>query len=160
MIVKLIGGALLVLSGVIGAEALNTRAAIALERVDGWIALLRYARRMVECYALPEAVMLSRADGAMLAACGYRRDTPPKSFRAMLSASAEGDLSENARAVLQSFVSSFGQGYRDEQMRICDDTVLALNAEREALASALPARRQKNTTFAVAGAIGLAIILL
>lgn len=160
MTLKLLGGILLVLSGVIGAEMLNTRAAVALDRVDGWISFLRYARRMVECYALPEESILSRAEGAMLTACGYHGEVPPRDFRAMIAACPDGDFTESARAALCRFVSAYGQGYRDEQMRICDDTLLALGEERELLSSALPARRQKNTTFAVAGAIGLAILLL
>ena len=161
MTLKLIGGILLVLSGVIGAEVLNARAAVALDRVDGWISFLRYARRMVECYALPEEAILSRAEGTMLTACGYSGDMPPRDFRTMIAACADGgDLTESARAALCRFVSAYGQGYRDEQMRICDDTLLALGEERELLSSALPAQRQKNTTFAVAGAIGLAILLL
>lgn len=160
MIVKLIGGAMLVAASVVGAEALNARGRRGLEFVDGWIALIRYTRRMVECYALPEADILARAAREALTACGYKREVPPADFRTVLVGACAEEIGEQVICSVRHFVAAYGEGYREEQVKICDECLQALQEERERLSDLSLTARKRNTTIAVSAAMGIGILLL
>ena len=160
MIVKLIGGVMLIAAGVVGAEALNACGRRGLERVDGWIALIRYTRRMVECYALPESVILARASREVLTACGYDLEDPPENFRAVLACVCAEKIGEQVISSVRQFVEAYGQGYREEQMKICDECLLVLQEEQERLSELSLTARKRNTTIAVSAAMGIGILLL
>ena len=155
---RIAGALILALSGVLGARWMNQSMAEALSQVEGWLALLRYVRMQVDCFALPMPVILARADPELLRRCGYREGSPPQSFGALLASCEirDGTCAELVRG----FSEEFGKSYREEQSRGCEYYEVLLDERREALLSQLPARKKVNATLWVSGALAIVILLI
>ena len=125
--------------------------------LDGWIAWIRYVRARVECYAMPVSEILRRADRALLRRCGYRKETPCDSMAAFFSACERWD--KEGEAVIAEFAGSFGDAYREEQLRACDYYLACLQRRREVLVGDLPRKKKLNATLCVCGTLGALILL-
>jgi hypothetical protein len=137
---------------------MNRSAAECLSQVEGWLALLRYTRMQVECFALPMSVILRRVDVGILRRCGYGGASPPESFEELWAECAirDGVCAEWMR----DFSREFGKSYREEQGRGCEYYETLLEQRRDALISELPAKKKIHSALWVSGALAVVILLI
>ena len=155
---KIAGALMLAVSGIGGAWWLNQSANATLGQIECWLALLRYVRMQVDCFALPASEILARCDRALLRGCGYGASEPPRDFGEMLGRCAIRD-GESA-ALLHSFAEEFGKSYREEQSRGCDYYFSLLDGRREALSSRMPTQRRIRSALCISGALAMVILLI
>lgn len=155
---KLAGALVLSISGVLCAAWLNRKAERRIGELAGWISLLRFCKRQVDCFSLPMGEILARCDREILSACGFVGDLAPKSFEDLLAASAMQD--GETESIVRGFCEEFGKGYREEQTRGCDYYLGLLEARREQLLGRLPAQKKMNATLSVCAALAIVLLLL
>ena len=155
---RLLGGVLLMGSGVGGAAFLCRRAAAQLSQVEGLLALIRTIRLQVECFAMPLSAILARCDERLLRQCGYHGSLPPADFSVLLEGCRIADPA--AAEILCSFGAEFGRGYREEQAKSCEYTLSLLEERRQALSERLPVQKKLYSTLCVSGAMALMILFL
>lgn len=120
--------------------------------------LLEFLRLQVECFALPVGEILSRVDRELLFGCGWRREEPPRSLSELFGAASS--LDKESRRILGELALSFGKGYREEQVRLCDGAERQLRAHTERLRQSLEGKKRVNLTLCVAGATAFVILLM
>ena len=155
---RIVGALLLALSGGWGAYLMNQRITLTLRQTEAWLALLRYVKTQVDCFALPGTRILKGVDPALLRACGYEAESPPDSFLALLGGCGIRD--RESERILSAFAREFGRSYREEQTKGCAYYCELLAARRDALAEGLPARKKVNSTLWISGALAMVILLI
>ncbi|MBR2908475.1 MAG: hypothetical protein IKC26_10815 [Clostridia bacterium] len=160
LIYKLLGALLLAGVGVYGSVTLNRHAKRQIERLDGWIALLRLTKNQIDCYALPTAEILLRCEGSLLERLGWEELAPPSDFASLRKAVRGMGLTEEGERIAENFCEEIGKGYRGEQLRTCDYGIGLFCAERDRLLAELPRRRQRNITLCMAASLGTVVVLL
>ena len=155
---KLVGAVLLALSGVAGAVWMNRRSSMGLRQADGFLALLRYVRNQVECFALPVSEILRRCDPRVLSECGYASESVPRRMEELVEACRVED--RETVAYMARFSAEFGRCYRDEQVQSCEYYCSLLLSRRNALAGELPGKKKLHSTLCVSGALAMVILLI
>lgn len=153
---RIAGAVMLVFSGFAGAYFMNASAARTLSQTESLINLLRFVRIQIECFALPASEIIARCDRGLLSECGLTEGYLPQSFEEMFERCALKD-SETAE-ILQSFASSFGKGYREEQLKECDYYLALLCDRRQKLSDELPRKKKLNSTLCVSWALAVVIL--
>lgn len=157
-IYRIIGAAMLAVSGIAGAYLLNASAKRGLEQTEALIAWLRFMRSEIECFAMPLPRALERCPRELYARCGYHLQTPPSGVAEFISACELADA-ETGRQ-LERFAEDIGKGYRDEQLTLCDYYLELLEARRQELCGQLPTRKKLNGALCLSGALALVILLI
>ncbi len=153
---KLLGSALMLLSG--GALAVglvrreHRRAAV----LSAWVELIFYIRDQIDCYLTPMDEILASADPSLLHACMCQ--TRPQSLNEVLECSVLYLDPDSARQI-NAFVHEVGGAFRDEQVKRCDRYLAVLRQLREGCAAELPRKIRLCTTLCVCGAVGVLILL-
>lgn len=155
---RLVGGLLLMGSGVGSTLWLCGRAATALRQVEGLIALLRQIRLQVTCFSMPASAILARSDPSLLRQCGYGGEGPPGDFAELVRESRI--LDPSAEEIFLDFGTDFGLGYREEQGMRCEYSIERLEERRRELAAQLPSRKKLYSTLCMSGALALMILFL
>lgn len=137
---------------------LNSAASGVLRQVDSFIALLRYIKVQIDCYALPIGDIFARCDTHLLNDCGFRESVPPENLVVFLQGCDIRD--RETEEILTGFSEAFGRCYRDEQVRECDYYISLLCDRREKLANELPKRKKLNSTLCISGALAIVILLI
>ena len=154
--VKLIGCALVLLSGGGYAVSASRYEKKKLSVLDGWMDLIFFIRSQIDCYLTPLSEILQNADPSLLRACmgnGNSEDLPT------LQQASGTYLGEEARRLLNSFVREIGSSYREEQVKRCDYYLAALRDIREKQREELPARLRVCTAISLCASFGIAILL-
>ncbi len=173
MILKLLGGVILLLAGGYVSLAVGRFERRRLRVLDGYIALIYYIKGQIDCYALPVRDILARADPALIAAClgldvplGEQGSAPLADALARETAPLPALLRESrlylepeTERLLHTFSGELGRTHRTEQVARCDHYITALGEERRRLAEALPARLRVTGTLLLTTALGAAILL-
>ena len=155
---KIIGSGILLLSGVLGASALNGSLTKIKNQTDALTELVRYVRWQIECFSMPLSNIFAHAERDLLLRCGYMLDLPAIDFKSFLEELKIYDsAAENA---LGELAASFGNCYREEQLRACERCIEVLELRRTELAIEIPKRKKINTTLFISGALGVAIVLI
>ena len=151
---KLLGALLII--GVGGATALlcRKREKRRLCLLEGWIDLIRHVRGQIDCYLLP----LDEIFSAVRLDTKEDMPTGEQCLRAILR-QGQGDLDSESLRLLRGFVDRIGRGYREDQVRLCDEILTALCDLRDRRAAQLPARLRVSTALCLCGAIGGALLL-
>lgn len=157
---KLIGAILLTAAGGYGAWLIGKRDSMRIDRVEAWIALLRLTKNRIDCFSLPVPEILARCEANLLRRLGWSEKTPPADFRALVDSDASEGLTMEGRRIAHGFSEEIGKGYRQEQLRACDDSIGLFSAERDRLLSQLPKKRKRDITLCMAAALGTVILLL
>ncbi len=155
---KLLGAAMLAVSGALGAGMMNRLAALSLQQTEAWLSLIRLTRSQVECFDLSAKQILIRCEGALLRQCGYEKKHPPESFEELVSFCEIKD--GRTRQIAEEFAKSFGKGYREEQLRRCTYSADLLHDRAETIRLRLPSQKKLNTTLCLSGALAMVILLL
>lgn len=154
--VKLVGCALVLLSGGGYAISASRYEKKKLSVLDGWMDLIFFIRSQIDCYLTPLSEILKNADQALLRACmGNSND---EDLPSLLQASSS-YLGEEANRLLDSFVRELGGNYREEQVKRCDYYLAALRDIREKKREELPARLRVCTAISLCASFGIAILL-
>lgn len=124
--------------------------------LDAWIELLLTVRREIDCYLRPIDEILQGCPTELLRAC--TAGGAVGSLDALLRGGAPYLESETYR-LLERFSKDIGSSYREEELRLCDFSIQALQGRRELLAAEHPARVKLGITLSISAALG-AIILL
>ena len=155
---KIIGLGMLSLSGVIGASVFNKALTETKDQVDALSELVRYVRWQIECFSMPISSILARAERDLLFRCGYKKEIPAKDFKGFLE---DIKISDSAtESALTELSQSFGNCYKEEQLRACERCFAAIEERRAELSDEIPKRKKINTTLFISGALGVAIILI
>lgn len=162
LLFKWLGAGMILLMGGYAALAMNRMERRRLDVLDGYISLLRYVKGQINCYAKPVPEILSGADPDLLRVCmgewRGRQLVGGESFLCLIDA-ARLYMEPETERLLRNFSAELGQTFRTEQVTRCDDYILALNAEREKLATAAPMRVRVNSVLSLCAAMGIVILL-
>jgi hypothetical protein len=136
-----------------------------LEVLDGYISLIYYIKGQIDCYAMPVADILARADPSLIGAClGLGRWSAaegggtPCALPAILQESRP-YLAPECERLLTTFTGELGSALRAEQVARCDYYIDALTRERQKLADTLPARLRTAATLCLCCTIAAAVLL-
>ena len=157
-IFRLIGAFAIASCGIGGAYLLNSNAKIALWQAQGFIDFLRFLRSEVECFSMPLPAILSRCPPEILSSCSYRAERSPQTLEDFFERSNIKE--EQLRACLDRFAGSFGRGYRDEQLALCDTYIGEIERIRKKLADQLPARIKVNGVLCVCSSMAVVVLLI
>ena len=149
---KLFGGLLMALTGVILALSIYRFEQKKLRVIDSFISLIFHIKGQIDCYSLPLCDIMR----ALPADLELPRET--EDFGQMLTHSRI-YLDRESYRLLQRFFLEFGSLYRDEQLRRCDYYIEALGEQRRILFDDLPARAKIGGALCICSVIGLLIIL-
>ena len=157
-VLKILGVGAIALSGLMGAYFLNSDARERVRRIDALIALVRYFKTEIECFALPIPKILERCPRELLLRCGYCRGDTPSDMSELL----EGTVFSDGRAQesIESLCLGLGRGYREEQLALCGSCIQTLEERRQQLSSSLAARIKMNSALCLGGALAAVILFL
>ena len=167
MICKIVGCVILLMAGGYVSVSLTRFERCRLRVLDGYIALIRYIKGQIDCYAMPVTDILARADPAVIAAClGLEFDTPIPTF----SPAGEHPLPDMVRQsrlylepeserLLRDFTGELGTAYRAQQVARCEHYLEALTEERRKLNDSLPVRLRVGSVLCLCCALGAAVLL-
>ena len=156
MLIKLIGGAILVLSGGGTAIFLCRYHRRRLETLDALIALLFYIKGQVDCFARPLGEILTSLPKETLGACGLTR--PPSSLQEIVE-ECRIYLDRESLRLLSGFASEFGTNFRQEQVKRCAHYISLLGEEREKCAGRVTASCRTGSTVCLCLSLCLLILL-
>ena len=167
MIYKLLGTLILLGAGGYVSLAVNRFERRRLSVLDGYISLIQYIKGQIDCYAMPLADILARADPALIAACLGLDVLPlpdPADWEGVtplpaLIRESRLYLEPESERLLTTFTGELGAVYRAEQVARCDYYLEALNHQRGRLAEALPSRLRVGSTICMCCAAAAAILL-
>ncbi len=153
---KLLGAALIMLSGSATSSLLIKQDQKKLDFADACLSLLRFFRLQIDYYCVPVSEIFSRCDPSLLSACGCTKT--PESFDDFLeTADFNCDSIEN---ILRSFSNELGTSYREEQLKSCDYHINLLTDERNKLASESEKRKKLSRVLCLSASAALALLLL
>lgn len=155
---KLIGAALIALSGGLTAYSLNKKASDAFLRAEALCRLLEYVKNEIACFSLPISQILSKADIELLAQCGYVGKNAPQGLMQLCESIRWSD--RETKMLMERFCSEFGRCYKDEQVQRCAYFLSALERRKQTLEGELPSRKKLNSTLCVSGSLALLIFFL
>ncbi len=162
MLYKWIGAGILLLMGGYASVTMNRLEQKRLDVLDSYIALLRYIKGQINCYAMPVSDILETADPLLLSACfgdaQHGEAVGSVSLSTMIHA-AHLYLEPESERLLRNFSAELGHTYRAEQVTRCEDYIAALGEERRRLADATPMRLRLNSMLSFCAAFGMAILL-
>ena len=153
--IKLMGGLMLALTGVVLAISIYRFEQKKLKVIDAFITLLFHIKGQIDCFCLPLCDIVENMPAGIEILRG-RRVTAD--FESMLEDNKI-YLDEESYRLLECFYLEFGSMYREEQLRRCDYYIEALGEQRKLLFADLPARAKIGGALCVCSAIGLLIIL-
>lgn len=153
MPLKWLGGGLLLCLAVAYCVAEAARWQTVKSKLDAYVALLVYTKTQISCFGTPLADILSKAPPEPLRSLGGE---PCGDFAALCRKG--GELPCESGRLLGALADEIGTIWRQEQLERLGYYIGALEKERAALCSSLPARLRLHGTLSVCGA--LAVILL
>ncbi len=160
MLLKLAGGACLLLSCLGGCAELWRRDRLRLCRIDGYLHLLAFIRGEVDGYLTPQARIFEKCPPQILIDCGHRAAAPPRGLGELIGeGECRGELDGECLRALRELAASFGRSWRGEEVCLCDRTIAALTARRAALVSELPARRRASISAVLCAAAAIIVFI-
>ena len=157
-IYRILGAALIALSGAQTVILLNESAIKAVRSTEAAVLLLRELRSDIECFMLPVSRALERCSQELYHKLGYASESPPRTFSELVE---RGNISDTeTKRILSRLGDSLGLGYRDEQLSLCDGAIAQLEERRRQLSDQLPAKRRLNASLCMSGALAAVILLL
>ena len=152
------GAVILAFCGLEGAKRLNRNMDGEIAYTEAFIALLRYVRGQIDCYALPIGDIFSRCDRELLSTCGWQGELAPRSFDELMPHCFVSD--GEAKSAIVEFVADFGKNYREEQLKRCDGCISCLERARDRLVHKARERKRLNFTICLCSSLALIILLV
>lgn len=117
---KWIGLILLLLVGVGIGRFCATFARHRYAKSCAFLTLVKHIRTQISCFQRPIPEILANLDGELCSTCGY--SAKHTTFLTMLE-ECEPFLPDEIYNILSGFGKVLGEGYREEQLRCCDDCI-------------------------------------
>ncbi len=156
MLLKGLGGALLIGLSVAYCASCAVRWQTAKRKLCAFVALLSFTRGHISCFGTPLSDILGKAPPALLADILGTHARRPADF-ATLCRCTDG-LPDEARRLLHALSDEIGTIWRQEQLERLSYYIGALEKEKAAFCSSLPSKLRLHGTLSLCGA--LAVILL
>lgn len=153
MLLKWLGGGMLLCLAVVYCMAEAARWQAVKNKLDAYVALLIHTKTQIACFGTPLADILDKAPSDLLQQLG---DTACGDFAALCRRG--GELPGESGRLLGALADEIGTIWRQEQLERLNYYIGALDKEKAALGSSLPARLRLHGTLSVCGA--LMVILL
>lgn len=155
---RIMGAAVLLLSGMLLAAHLNAalvRQKHQVRAIEEW---LRFVRGQIDCFSMPISDIFLQSGAQTLSECGYYSDVMPRDLDEFLRSAEiyDGDIKE----ALTDLGAGFGGCYREEQLKACDRCIEAVSKKREELSNEMPKRKKLNTTLCISASLAVAILLV
>lgn len=150
---RIIGGCALLISCALTSSYIISVEKNKIEQIEAIIALIKRIRDRIDCYAMPVEKILNSA-GDILLSLGIEKNITD--FTQLLS-ECEIVCGEDCKKILNTFADTLGKGYREQQVKLCDTTISALEDIKRKLVSAYPSK--KKTTIALCFAFGGALLI-
>ena len=156
MIIKIIGGASIVICSIFFAISHRRFEERRLRTLDGLIALITYIKGQVDCFALPIKEILSRLPAEIFYDCNC-----PEGADSIDEIVAECRiyLEEESLRLVEAFASEFGSTFREEQLRRCDYYISSLGAERHVLVDEVTKRSRVGSALWICSSLAILILL-
>ena len=154
--IKLAGGALLALTGVVGAISLRLYNHRRIDTLDGFVALIFYIKGQVDCFARPIGDILYSLPPEILRQCNC-----PKGALTLEDLIEESRIYLDAESLrlISAFASEFGSIFRDEQTKRCDYYANMLDGIRNRLSDKAEGESRSGGAICICVALGIAILL-
>lgn len=151
--IKLIGGALIMIFSAGAASYIVSCEKKKIEEIEGFIALLRYIRNQIDCFSVPMETILSSCP-EILSKLGV--DETTTSFSELIS-KCDMTSGEECKKIIREFALSLGKGYREQELKKCDKAIGELENIKNRMVASYPSK--KKTTSALCLAIGGALLI-
>lgn len=138
---------LLLAAGLLG-RALGRREKRYMESLRYALELLRHIRRKIDLFSTP--------CGEIMADVRLGDDQPVTEERLRMLCTDMG----REGAVLADFLENLGSGYREDTLRLCDDTIAGLEERHKAAQREYPARAKLYTAMPLLIAVSLIVLIL
>lgn len=160
MWLKLLGAAMLVISGAMYADRRTREEREQLARLDGFCTVFSHIRSQVDMLCLPLDEIFRRMPPAMLYACGCVSCVSVAASPAEVLSHAAARIADSAaREAVEGAVLRLGKGTREDQLRVCGGAVDVLTARREVLAAEAEKRGKSRGVLAVTGCLAVVVLL-
>ena len=120
--------------------------------------MMRYVKRMVECFSMSAREILLRMPQGLKSDCGFDGQTDEASMISFADACKIED--DEARAIFIEFARSFGKNYRAEQVRECEYYIGRMEQRERQIANRLPSQKKLAFALIVCATLGILILLL
>lgn len=161
MTVKLIGALFIAISSF----ALSSHFCSCLSRekdeLGGFISLLNHIRLEISCFSKPLSQIFSEFSCPALDKSGFTETLRERGFSEGLKKNAcRLNLSKEVKDVLLSFSQSLGHGYREDEIKRCDNTISCLEERYKACLDTLPEKRKLIKSLSITFGISVIVILI
>ena len=154
---KLLGGVLIIASGIAASVGAVARERRRLAVLDAWISLIGLIKSQIDLYLTPLSEILEHAEPRILRLLADASDKPP-SLSGMLAHTAP-DLDVECQRELAILLQELGSSYREEQIKQCGYCMEALQKIRDRQALELPQKTRLYTTLCLCSSLGVLILL-
>ena len=151
---KLLGGAAVILSSVMAARYISSFEKNKIKRIEGIISFIKHIRDSIDCYSMPIEKIITSGN-ALLWEMGI--DKGKKELSELLCECGKG-CGEDCEKILEAFSGTLGKGYREQQVRLCDEVISELESIRKKLVLVYPSKEK--TTLAICFTLGGALLIL
>lgn len=162
MMIRLLGAACLMLGALSLSHAQDSRRAARHAAEAVWLRLLHTLRRELCCYARPFAAFIAAYGDTALEKIGLLSPLREVGTLAEAFTLMQERLPTTPpfAAVLESFAASFGQGYREGELRALDAVIAEAEAIYKKEEEELPRRRRLSHTLCVSLSLAVVMLLL
>ncbi len=158
---KLIGSAALFSSAAAWSAINKRRDSERLKRIDGQIRFVRFVRGRIDRYLSPIGEILRDCEGeireCLLIGCENTDFCDIDGLRAVLRT---GRYYSDGGAVIDSFLSSLGSSYRENEVAGCDICIKEMSEIYEKLSKELPRERKSRSVLGFCLAAAIVILLI
>lgn len=153
--IKLVGGAVLAIAGIIMALSRRRYEWRKLQTLDGFISFLFYVKGQIDCYARPRSEIFKAMPAEIFCSCNCPQGA--EGMEEMLEASKI-YLDDEPQRLLAAFASEFGSTFRDEQLRRCDYYISALGEQRRKVFGEARAKGRAGSALWICASLGIIIL--
>ena len=158
---KLIGSVLLLFAALIGVREYEKMLKARLLACRGFIELLGHIRRKIDGYLTPPSQLLDGFECAPLSDIGYLEKAREIGMSgAYFELGSSLPIDGAGREVLFGFFSEFGKDYKEGTVRLIDLSLKGLSEHADRLSAENEKSLKLVRTLAVAGAVGMIILLI
>lgn len=160
--IRMLGAACLLLGALSFSQVRDGRRAASCRAAAAWLRLLHALRRELCCYARPFSAFIEAYEDAALTEFGALAELRRTGTLAEAVARMRVYMptSQAFSTVLQAFAASFGQGYREGELRSLDAALDELSAIYKKEEEDLPRRRRLSRTLCVSLSLAVVMLLL
>ncbi len=157
---KIFGSGSLILSALIMYLEMQRYEKLKLGQINSFILLIEYIKNQIECFLLPIDKILQGCSSDMIESCGIKADYKKAEKLQDLIDKTEFYCNNECIELIKQFAKDFGQGYMQEQLRLCDYYSGELIKEREKLKEKSIKERKLRLALCLCASLSLILLLI